>query len=193
MKTFKRIVVPTMPVTPAQTDEPDAATTMARLAAEAFAPAPVAAPAPAPGHTPKLSAEFVFAGRALFTVSNPKGEHYTYRIRGRESEYPVGSGKYSMSYFLSVKCSGAQWPYLYVGIVKRDGTIKCTGKSHFTPGTKEYDVAAWALRTVLSGKRVPDGYEIAHAGKCGRCGRTLTDPVSIERGIGPECWSQMGH
>lgn len=28
-------------------------------------------------------------------------------------------------------------------------------------------------------------------GRCGKCGRTLTDPESIERGIGPECWSRM--
>jgi hypothetical protein len=27
---------------------------------------------------------------------------------------------------------------------------------------------------------------------CGRCGRKLTVPVSIERGIGPVCWSPMG-
>ncbi len=28
-------------------------------------------------------------------------------------------------------------------------------------------------------------------GRCGKCGRTLTDHESIERGIGPECWSRM--
>ncbi len=28
-------------------------------------------------------------------------------------------------------------------------------------------------------------------GKCGRCNRGLTDEVSRERGIGPECWSKM--
>ena len=28
-------------------------------------------------------------------------------------------------------------------------------------------------------------------GRCGKCGRTLTDPESIDRGIGPECWSRM--
>jgi hypothetical protein len=26
-----------------------------------------------------------------------------------------------------------------------------------------------------------------HEGKCGRCGRLLTVPSSIESGIGPEC------
>ena len=26
---------------------------------------------------------------------------------------------------------------------------------------------------------------------CGRCGRPLGDPVSVERGIGPDCWEQI--
>jgi hypothetical protein len=28
---------------------------------------------------------------------------------------------------------------------------------------------------------------LAAAGRCRRCGRTLTDPVSVEAGEGPEC------
>lgn len=30
-----------------------------------------------------------------------------------------------------------------------------------------------------------------HIGRCGRCRRTLTDAVSRDRGIGPECWRKM--
>lgn len=29
-------------------------------------------------------------------------------------------------------------------------------------------------------------------GKCGRCGRTLTDELSRQRGIGPDCWAMLG-
>lgn len=25
---------------------------------------------------------------------------------------------------------------------------------------------------------------------CNRCGKELTDPVSVRRGIGPECWKK---
>ena len=28
--------------------------------------------------------------------------------------------------------------------------------------------------------------------RCLRCGRILTDPVSIARGVGPECWKKRG-
>ena len=33
--------------------------------------------------------------------------------------------------------------------------------------------------------------EYAEADNCGRCGRQLTDPESIARGIGPECFGMM--
>jgi hypothetical protein len=36
----------------------------------------------------------------------------------------------------------------------------------------------------------PEGQMLAGSrltGKCSRCGAELTDPVSVERGIGPEC------
>lgn len=29
--------------------------------------------------------------------------------------------------------------------------------------------------------------QLADAGCCRRCGRTLTDPLSVARGVGPEC------
>lgn len=177
VKSFKRISVPATPVTP----DP----------APAAAVAPAAgASAPQSGKLPSLTKEFVFAGRAAFSVSNPKGEHYTFKVRGKDS---VWQGRKQRSYFLSVKASGGRFPYRYIGIVNADGSIKTTGKSDFLPETKEYKVAAWALQRVIRGGVIPDGYEIRHVGKCGRCGRTLTDPTSIDRGIGPECWSIMGH
>jgi hypothetical protein len=34
---------------------------------------------------------------------------------------------------------------------------------------------------------LPGSVDVLHSGRCGRCGRTLTTPDSIERGLGPEC------
>jgi hypothetical protein len=33
--------------------------------------------------------------------------------------------------------------------------------------------------------------EMKHAGKCGKCGRTLTDEKSVTRGFGPVCWKRV--
>jgi hypothetical protein len=39
---------------------------------------------------------------------------------------------------------------------------------------------------------MPDGVVIWHEGRCGRCGRRLTVPESIESGYGPECIGKIG-
>jgi Family of unknown function (DUF6011) len=35
------------------------------------------------------------------------------------------------------------------------------------------------------------GAGIGRRGDCYCCGKLLTDPISIERGIGPECWEHV--
>ena len=141
---------------------------------------------------PELSERFLLAGRALFTVSNPKGEHYTFKVRGAESEWPAGSGKKSTTHFVSIKAPGGEFPFRYIGLLNtKEGTIKCTAKSAFLPGSKEYDIAAWACQAIIKIRLIPDGYHIENAGQCGKCSRVLTDPESIARGIGPECWKMI--
>ena len=156
--------------------------------------AEVQAPAPSvpTAQAPELTEKFLLAGKALFTVSNPKGGHFTFKVRRVESEWPIGSGRMSLTYFVNVKTTESDRPYQYIGILNTmTGDIKCTMKSVFLPGSKEYDVAKWACQVVIGGKLIPAGYHIQHAGQCGKCGRTLTDPESIERGIGPECWQTL--
>jgi hypothetical protein len=144
-------------------------------------------------HVAELSEKFLLAGNAVFTVTNPKGDHYTFRVRRVESEWPQGSGRMGVSYFVNVKVSGQDRLYAYIGLLNpTTGTVKTTQKSMYVPGSKEYDVASWACQAVIGCKMVPAGYHIEHAGRCGKCGRQLTDPQSIERGIGPECWSMIG-
>lgn len=149
---------------------------------------------------PEISAKFVFAGRAIFVTENAAGEHITYRVRGHESEFPLGSGIMRKSYFLNIKspggkrfADGSQSPWRYIGVIGLDGNVKLTNKSEYQPTSREVKVAAWSLRAIMDGKPLPEGYRIRHSGKCGRCGRELTDPESMTRGIGPECWSLMGN
>lgn len=193
-KTFKRIhVLPSKPT--AVPVLPGLTATVTGSGLQAPLVAPIAKPPkpqkPTSMRLPKLSKDFLLAGRALFTVDNGKGEHYTYKVRAKENEF---RGRMVSSFFVSVKAVGGPFPYRYIGLLNpADGTIKCTAKSNFLPGTKEYDVAAWACQSVIKSKMIPTNYQIEHAGKCGRCGRTLTDPESIARGIGPECWTILGH
>jgi hypothetical protein len=45
----------------------------------------------------------------------------------------------------------------------------------------------WFCRHLFERDTVPDGLEVWHEGRCGRCNRKLTVPASIESGFGPEC------
>lgn len=125
------------------------------------------------------SVDFFRGGRAVFTVSNPKGERYTYSIRK-----PKGKD----IYFAGLQ-NGGQPGSIYLGIFDPNAmAVKPTLKSAFPADSKVFKVLAWALRAVAAGT-VPEekGYAVQHEGRCCRCGKELTTPESIARGIGPEC------
>lgn len=127
--------------------------------------------------------KFFTAGRAIFTVDNGRGQHYTFRIGHSKPEQPLFVG------LLTGPNNEAD--YTYMGIYQPDTqTVKLTAKSRYTPDTQPVRVVNWALKQVAAGKELPAGYSIKHEGKCCRCGRALTDPESIELGIGPICRDQ---
>jgi hypothetical protein len=59
------------------------------------------------------------------------------------------------------------------------------------PGRLAYG-ARWARQQGNVEKAEALEAELAKAGRCKRCGRLLTDPHSIERGVGPECVKKPG-
>ncbi len=130
-----------------------------------------------------ISKEFLFGGHAIFTVANPNDEYYTFRVTAPDDQhelYPI--------WFLSVLTGpNNQTDYSYAATVRQNGFIKVTGKSKFTPDSKPVKVAQWAINLILAGGKLPEGYKIHHEGRCGKCGRPLTTPASIESGIGPIC------
>lgn len=52
----------------------------------------------------------------------------------------------------------------------------------------------WFFKRLSEGRDLggPRGVTVRHEGRCGRCGRTLTVPASIDSGIGPDCAERMG-
>ena len=57
---------------------------------------------------------------------------------------------------------------------------------------KALEVANWIVGLIYKKQEPPEGYVIRHGGKCARCGRELTDAVSVEHGFGPDCWRLIG-
>jgi hypothetical protein len=121
---------------------------------------------------------FCFGGHAHFTLeSRVTGQHYTFEISRKE----FGNREY---WFAAVMTSGDQ--YTYIGQVASNCTIKFTAKSRLTADAPAVKALTWFLRALTAGL-VPDSVVVYHSGKCGCCGRELTDPESVRRGIGPVC------
>lgn len=113
--------------------------------------------------------EFILAGKAEFTVENEKtGNHRTYYVR------KANANNKGVLWFVSL----ARKQYI--------GTII---EEVFYPNgmcSKPAKEFGQVFRTIIS-RRLPEYAKFYHLGKCGRCHRQLTDPESIELGIGPEC------
>lgn len=146
-----------------------------------------------------ISKEFVAAGRAIFTVSVPANfvaEHpecrdrYTFQVKRKpktdrwpESWFvnmlagPDNTRDYSplgrlnpetgaVSLVRSTQMNDRSWP---VKIIRR--VLACV-----------YEVSNAKPEDILRA-----GFELRHEGRCGRCGRRLTVPESIDTGLGPTC------
>jgi len=128
---------------------------------------------------------FLNAGRARFTlVSKATGNRFTYRVR---------AAKDGRIFFVSLMTGpDNERSFTYLGTLTPDGRSYRHGvRSPIAEDAPRARAFAWfhaaaIVRGDLS--RV----EFWHEGKCGRCGRTLTVPESIERGIGPECAGILG-
>jgi hypothetical protein len=128
---------------------------------------------------------FFEGGKAIFTVSNASGQHYTFKIRRPRPEMP---------FFVSMLTGpDNNSSYSYLGIYNPQRlSVYLTAKSKYNEDSTPVKVIRWAINkvgTAPAGQApvLPAGYAIQHDGRCCRCGRRLTHPESIETGIGPEC------
>ena len=131
-----------------------------------------------------LTAEFIMAGKAVFTISNDKGEHYTFKVCKVEDKY-----------FVKLR-TGEE--YTYMGMLNYSPSpLKInpyafpTKASKLNANSTPFMVFNWAMCVIFNKKELPAGYVIQHEGKCGKCGRPLTNPQSIETGLGPVCSGKL--
>jgi hypothetical protein len=133
-----------------------------------------------------INRTFLLAGKATFTVDNGKGEHYTFKATTKDG-YQQGT----KVTFLSVLTGPDNTSdFTYLGMIN-SGEVTLTKKSKYNADSKLYKVAKWAVRQVYHNLDLPEGYNIQHAGKCGKCGRKLTTPQSIATGLGPKCAASL--
>ena len=98
---------------------------------------------------------------------------------------------------------GEKWQHVefaeatHVFIKKGDGGFRAgkvgtfypkTGKLYWSTDDKAWRYAALkTLQAAVNGAQDTEAFELRESSLCGKCGKELTDPVSIERGIGPTC------
>jgi hypothetical protein len=120
-----------------------------------------------------LIRQFVFAGRAVFTLRGQQSR-YTYQVNAAEDAPGL--------FFVRVLTGPDIWTY--AGVI-RNGIFNTTAKSGLSLDAPSIRALRWFLNRLPMGTF--PGMEFWHEGKCCRCARPLTDPESIAKGIGPVC------
>lgn len=134
--------------------------------------------------------EFALAGKAILTLRSVEtGTRFTYKITANDA------GTHHFVKLLAGSDNEAD--YRYIGFI-RDGSFRHGGAKSFAKHDAPGVVAVgWFVRNFLNTRQsiVPARaakLEVWHEGHCGRCGRRLTVPESIETGLGPECAKAAG-
>jgi uncharacterized protein DUF6011 len=125
---------------------------------------------------------FILAGNATFTVVSAKtGTRFTYRIRAKEIE-----GGRTLHFVSVLTGADNESDYTFLGTVFEGKTFKHSPRSHIGIDAPSARAFKWSFERIM-GDGLGTDASVHHEGKCGRCGRKLTVPESIELGLGPEC------
>jgi hypothetical protein len=123
---------------------------------------------------------FILAGNALFTVENTTtGNRFTFQVRKPDDTKP---------YFVSVLTGpNNESDYAFLGTVFTPERYHHGRRSRIAQDAPSAKAFEWLFRHLSAGRSLPPQVRLCHCGKCGRCGKTLTVPASVESGFGPEC------
>jgi len=125
--------------------------------------------------------DFILGGRAILTVrSERSGKHFTYKVKETSNN--------KNSYFISVKNSSDT--FLYIGILKKyfgKWELILTAKSRVGKDAVSYKTFQFIIDRYINRYSPHSEMSLFHSGRCSKCDRELTDPESIELGMGPIC------
>jgi hypothetical protein len=141
-----------------------------------------------------ITKDFVLAGKSIFTVELPAGfdaPHYTFRVRKSEA-----TERWPAAYWVNL-LTGPDNTADYQPVGKLDpetGIITLTKNSRFTNDTFPVRLVRRVVGRLWANEPeaiTAAGFDVHHEGRCGRCGRVLTVPESLETGLGPECAARV--
>lgn len=134
----------------------------------------------------KVIKDYCMGGNAIVTLTSPTKVHHTYYIR---APYKEDKADFTSDVrFVYALAEEDQWKY--VGQLLKDGTIfRATKNSVYGTASQVFKGVKYLVKMMNSDFDTP--MMLQHEGCCSKCGRRLTDPVSIERGIGPKCYKLL--
>lgn len=130
---------------------------------------------------PQYRKAYILGGNAVVTlVSKRTGDRFTYRVsQGKPRDGQPGEPPH----FVSVLTGpNNREDYEFLGTIFDESKFVHGKKSNILPKAPSAQAWKWTWEHLESLH-----VEVWHEGACSRCGRPLTDPESIQRGLGPVC------
>lgn len=129
--------------------------------------------------TPDAIRNYILGNKGVVTLKSPTGVHHTYLFSKprNEDQFPE-----DVRFVYALHDNNKLF---YVGKIERN-RFSLTKSSRFLWGNDIVKGAIYILRMANS-LQLNTKMELYHEGICCRCGRPLTNPKSIETGIGPKC------
>lgn len=145
-----------------------------------------------------VTKKFLYGGDAMFTVSNNKGEWYTFRVTASKPSERYPNPKPN-TFWVKILTGPNNDPdsgnWVYLGFL--DGTnFRTTKASQHNEDSLTVKVFKWAVYVLNAEVSIPQGYAISSSGRCAACGRLLTaepgvNPEGARYGFGPVCWKRL--
>jgi len=133
--------------------------------------------------------DYIFGGNALITVRNEDSKNrFTFKIKKCKNPKAIKIDLYWVL-VLTMPDNNDEKSYKFIGALSREEGFRHSDKSYIKDNAKSVNVAYYYFNRLLgySKFKLHDNIRTYHMGYCGRCGRLLTVPESIDSGFGPEC------
>lgn len=127
--------------------------------------------------------QFITAGNCTFTIQSKKtGAHFTFEVKEPKRAKGVDCDPNAPRFVRLMTGPDNNHSFSYLGTIFADGNFRITRNSKVAQDAPGAQAFSWLWRNV----------DALPACACCRCGRKLTNPLSVEMAIGPECAGKLG-
>lgn len=130
-----------------------------------------------------------FAGRAVLTLQNQHtSNHITVKVK--QARDKNDRKKLLPIFFVNISLLGdKEQGMVFAGTIYKDTNTARLARN-VDANSQLAKVFGWLIHATRNPRLLREqGVSLLHEGKCCRCSLPLTNPISIERGLGDDCFS----